>query len=105
MQQCQKMFCSGWTLREMQDSGVLPVKDVPHELEAGIVSLLGGLLVVVGAAGHQMRDQAVDGIRDSVALVVGHGCIVSSSLGIKVGPPVGTGWGAAMQFSLHPVCF
>lgn len=42
------------------------------------MSLLSRLLVVVGVTGHQVRDQAVDGIRDSVALVVvGHGCIVS----------------------------
>jgi hypothetical protein len=44
------------------------------------VPLLGCLLVVVGVAGHQVRDQTVDGIRDSGALVVGHGCMVADRI-------------------------
>lgn len=60
-------------------SSCLPLKDVAHKVKAGIVPFLDRLLVVVGTRGHQVRDQAVDGIRHSVALIVGHGCCMVSS--------------------------
>jgi hypothetical protein len=49
----------------------------PDQLKACVVPRLGYLLVLVCIAGHQVSNQAVDGIRDSITLTaVSHGCIV-----------------------------
>ena len=55
---------------------VSPFEDGLGELEAGIVSLLSIMLALVGIAGHQVVDEAVDGIGDARGAFDGHGCIV-----------------------------
>lgn len=56
-------------------SECVPVEDTLHELEGSPVSLLDRVFVIVRVAGHQMRDQTVDGIRHAgVTRVASHGC-------------------------------
>jgi hypothetical protein len=64
------MECVEW------DGEVALLEYRPHKLEAGVVSFVGRVLVVVGFAGDQVINQTVDGIRNSGVPVAGHGCIL-----------------------------
>lgn len=55
---------------------LLPLDDRLCKLETVVVSLLGGILVLVREARHQMVNQTMDCIRNSGAAIGGHDCIL-----------------------------
>ena len=62
----------------------LLVQDCLHEVEAGVVSVLGRLVVLEGIGRDQVGYEAVDRIVDALLLVGGHDCIVATERGAKV---------------------